>query len=389
MTNGTRMPTVTSALEVRVVTGAGGGPEKTILNTPRFLRQHGFETRCAYMHPPNDSGFETIRRRADEWDAPLVSIPDRGIQDFRVVFNLARLCRRHRVKIWHGHDYKSNLLGLLIRPFHRMKLVTTVHGWVNQEGNMPLYSKIDRWCLKRYEHVICVSSDLFEDCEGLGINPCKLTLLENGIDESQYRRGVNLEVAKADQGVPANRLLIGAVGRLAEEKGFHLLLSAIARLLADGHEISLAIAGEGSVKQELEDQINALGIGNHVNLLGFVENTKKLFQAMDIFCLSSLREGLPNVLLEAMACEVPSVATDLPGVRQVINDPGKQAILVPPNSSDDLYVALKQLVVSQNQRRQMAAAGRNRIVERFSFEKRMVHVADIYRRVLSGTQIAQ
>lgn len=374
----TAAKSLTTALEVRVVTGAGGGPEKTILNTPRFLRDYGYETVCAYMHPPGDPGFETLQRRAEEWEAPLISIPDRGMRDVGVIKRVAKLCRQHNVKIWHGHDYKSNILGLLLRPFHRMKLVTTVHGWVNREGNMPLYSKIDRWCLPKYQHVICVSKDLHEECEDLGVRADRLTLIENAIDETQFVATTNPTAAKIRFGLPVDRPVIGAVGRLAEEKGFHFLLDAFARLIHEGHKVTLAIVGDGTARPDLERRRNSLGLGNHVRFLGFQEDTRTIYHAMDIFCLSSLREGLPNVLLESLACEVPSIATDLPGVRQVINEPGVQSLIVPPGESEPLYVALRQLLVEETPRRDLAVAGRKRIIEQFSFRRRIKRIASIY-----------
>lgn len=379
MIAGNTPKTMTTALEVRVVTGAGGGPEKTILNTPRFLKEHGYETVCAYMHPPQDPGFEILRRRAEEWDARLVSIPDRGVLDLRVVIRAAKICRHHNVKIWHGHDYKSNLLGLLLRPFHRMKLVTTVHGWVNREGNMPLYRKIDRWCLPKYHRVICVSEDLYDECRKMQIRPGRVTLIENAIDETQFCDGQDATAAKTRLGLPQDRLVIGAVGRLAREKGFHLLLPAFARLIEAGNAVTLVLAGEGSVRAELEQQCHSLRIADHVHFLGYQEDTRNLFHAMDIFCLSSLREGLPNVLLEALACGIPSVSTDLPGVRQVIDQPGAQGLLVQPGQSESLHDALKQLIDDKSQRLGLARAGRQRILDGFSFRQRIRRIAAIYK----------
>src|SRR6516165_264748 len=158
-------PTV---LDVRVVTEAGGGPDKTILNSPRFLADR-YRNLCAYMHPPGDRGFETLQAKAERWQAPLLSVADRGPLDWRVISSFLDICRRERVAIWHGHDYKSNALGLLLRPFWPMRLVTTVHGWVEITSRTPLYYGIDRLCLPRYEHVLCVSPDLHEQCLTLGI----------------------------------------------------------------------------------------------------------------------------------------------------------------------------------------------------------------------------
>src|SRR4029079_19578237 len=127
-----------------------------------------------------------IRASADRYRAPLISIPDRGPWDWRVVTELLALCRREKVSVWHGHAYKTNALGLLLKRFRPMRLVTTVHGWVQQTARTPLYYKIDRKCLPRYERVICVSDDLFEACVKDGVPAKNLVLIENAIDAEDY-----------------------------------------------------------------------------------------------------------------------------------------------------------------------------------------------------------
>ena len=117
-------------LHARVVDGTGGGPDKTVLNSPRHLRELGYDCQCLYLRPPGDERFQVLHERAARWDAPLVVVDDRGIWDLSVILRTLDVCRRERVAIWHGHDYKTNLLGLLVRRRHPMRLVTTVHGWV-------------------------------------------------------------------------------------------------------------------------------------------------------------------------------------------------------------------------------------------------------------------
>jgi len=155
-------PTDRTVLHVRVVTETGGGPEKTILNSPAHLEKRGYRGVCAYLHPPHDPGFAEIQKRARELDVDLISVPDRGPWDLRVVWQLLKLCREKKVTIWHGHDYKSNALGLLLKRFWPIRMVTTVHGWVQHTTRTPLYYRIDQLCLPRYEKVICVSEDLFD-----------------------------------------------------------------------------------------------------------------------------------------------------------------------------------------------------------------------------------
>ncbi len=113
-------------LHTRVVTGTGGGPEKTILNSPRFLESQGYRAICAFMHPPEDPGFAELQRRGAAAGARVVSIPDRGPFDVSVVKQFVRLCQKENVTIWHAHDYKSNVMGLLVNRSYPMHLVTTV-----------------------------------------------------------------------------------------------------------------------------------------------------------------------------------------------------------------------------------------------------------------------
>jgi glycosyltransferase involved in cell wall biosynthesis len=160
----------------------------------------------------------------------LISVPDRGPLDAGVVIRLFGICRHLGVRIWHGHDYKSNLLGLLLRPFHRMQLVTTVHGWVYETRRTPLYYAVDRRCLPHYQHVIAVSENLAEQVRRLGVPDERCTVLHNAIDERTFsRRTRPAEPSlRSELNVPAGRLIIGAVGRLSPEKAFDNLIEATA-----------------------------------------------------------------------------------------------------------------------------------------------------------------
>jgi glycosyltransferase involved in cell wall biosynthesis len=370
-------------LEVRVVRGSGGGPDKTILNSPRFLHSAGYDTLCAYMHPPGDPGFEQLRARARHWKAPLFSIPDGGPLDWRVFPRLLNLCRQKKVALWHGHDYKSNLLGLLLRRFWPMRLVTTVHGWVHHTSRTPLYYALDRFCLPRYERVLCVSEDLRQRCLECRVPAERCLLIENGIDTEEFRRCRDITRARNELGLNSSAFLIGAAGRLSPEKGFDLLVRSLARLREGGVDAALLLAGEGEQKKPLEELAQALGCRGHLHLVGFQADVRPYFEAMDVFALSSLREGLPNVVLEAMALEVPVLATRIAGLPRVIDD-GQNGLLVNPGSVEELTAGLLRLFEQEELRRRIGRQGRRTVEERYSFARRMAKVAGVYDELLGA-----
>jgi glycosyltransferase involved in cell wall biosynthesis len=369
-------------LHTRVVAGAGGGPDKTILNSPRFLRGTPYDLVCAYFRHPDDPGFARLQERARHWQAELVGVDDRGPFDFKLLRRCRELCERYRPAVWHAHDYKSNLLGLLLaRRFPDMHLVTTVHGWVHHTWRTRLYYAIDRFCLRRYEHVICVSEDLHADCLAAGVRAERCTHIPNAIDTEEFRRTTPVAAAKAALGAPAAGLLVGAVGRLSAEKGFDLLIRAVHRLLQEGLDLHLWIAGEGDQEEPLRRLVGELGLADRVRLLGFCAKPLDLYQALDVFALSSLREGLPNVLLEAMAVELPVLATRIAGIPTLIRHED-DGLLIEPGSVDELAAGLRRLGGDPGLRSRLGRAARAKIVAQYSFTRRMERVRAVYDKVL-------
>lgn len=372
-------------LHTRVITDAGGGPDKTILLSAPFMADTPYWLAAAYMHPPDDPGFGEIRRRADEMGCPLVGVPDRGPLDRSIFRSMLDLCRHYPVRIWHGHDYKSNMLGLALRPFWDMKLVTTVHGWVRRTIKTPLYYAVDRWCLPYYHHVVCVSEDLVERVRDLGVPDERLTLVPNAIDERRFCRqyAPGASPLRRRHGVPPGRRIIGAVGRLSAEKAFNNLIHATHALVGEGIDVALWIAGTGDGRDDLQRLIEHLGLEDRVELLGFVSDTIELYHAMDLFVLSSLREGLPNVVLEAMAMGVPVVATRVAGVPRLIRD-GETGLLCRPGQVDELAGAMRRALADEPLSSRLGRAGRTVIENDFSFTKRMATIRSIYDRLMEG-----
>jgi glycosyltransferase involved in cell wall biosynthesis len=368
-------------LHLRVAAGTGGGPEKTILHSPRFIKAYGYDAQVVYLCPPNEPLGERLRRQAIDLQCTLTTIDDRGPLDLSVLTSIVRLCKRERIDILQTHDYKSNAIGLMVRRFHRCRMVTMLHGWTDMTGRMPLYKKIDQWCLPKYEAQVCVSEDLVAECERLKIPSRKIHLVHNAIDSDSFRRMQSTRDAKVAANVQPERFLIGSVGRLSPEKCFSELIETVAELQRSGYAIDLAIAGDGPQREYLIDQIARLGCNETIRLIGQVEDTRPFYQTLDLFVLNSSREGLPNVLLEAMSMEVPIIATRVGGVASLVRE-GLTGRLIESGDRENLKSAILEIFLDARRRAAMAEEARAMIESQFSFSARMKKIANIYDALL-------
>jgi len=252
-----------------------------------------------------------------------------------------------------------------------------VHGWTVEGRRIRFYYRLDRLWLRFYERVICVSEDLRAECLRWGVRPERCIVIENAIDLSEYQRRLPPEEAKRRLGLDPAGLVIGNVGRLSPEKGLAGLVEATAQLLEEGQPVRLVLVGDGPERQELEALARRQGIADRVHLVGHQPDPRPWYEAMDLFVSNSRREGLPNVLLEAMALGVPVAATRIAGVARLI-EPERTGLLVEPDDQAGLTDAIRRMLTDAELRRRLVQAGRNTVETRYSFQSRMAKVAAVY-----------
>lgn len=371
-------------LELRCVFGTGGGPEKTILLGTALTDTSRFEVTVCYIRDARDGVF-AIDGWAKSLGIPYVEVTERNSFDPSVVPALRRLVRERRIDILHAHEHKTDLLALVVARLEGVLALSTAHGWTGHSWKeRAIYYPADRWLLARFPHVIAVSEEIRRVLIGAGARPDRVTTVLNSIDPAQFVRDPAVEApARAELGLPADALVLGAVGRAEPQKRFDLLIDVFAGLAADRPRLHLVIAGDGSRLPALRRQVEGLGAAaGRVHLLGHRTDVARLHHAFDVFVQASDYEGTPNAVLEAMALGTPVVATRAGGTEEIAFD-GVHGRLVPCGDRERLAAAMTELVDQPDRARAFARAARARVETDLSFRTRVAKVERIYERLMA------
>jgi glycosyltransferase involved in cell wall biosynthesis len=257
-------------------------------------------------------------------------------------------------------------------------------------GVGPWLYAIDRATL-RLAHVFVANSDGVKAdlVNQVGISADKITRIYNGVDAAVYaRRPGARQRIRREIGLSAEQLVVGTVARLHYKKGLTFLIEAADRLRGRFPDMRFLIAGDGPERERLGLQVRALGLDAHITFLGERTDVPDLLAAMDVFAFPSLFEGHPNAVLEAMASELPVVASDIPGNNEIVRD-GVNGYLVPAQDAAALAEKIALLAADPSRRQALGAAGRRHVAERFSIPAAARQFELLYTSYLASAVLEQ
>jgi len=355
------------------------GAEQVVLSLATELRQHGVSTILGSLRLPGE-GEKPIERAAAECGIPVWPIFARRGLDGNAFYTIAGRVAEG-IDIIHSHGYKANILtALYAGRVCNVPTVSTLHGWT---GTTPLrriwwYETVERRLLGRFDAVVAVNADM-SDVSKIGARVRnRLVVIANGIATTARAPSELMtdfpELQRVEE-FCARAPTIVAAGRLSAEKGFQYLLDAIAMLSREGTRVQLVIAGDGVLRHELAARAAQLGIADRVLFTGFVPDVAALFPLFDIFALPSMREGLPIVLLEAMRAGIPSIASSVGGIPELLGY-GEYGVVVPPANPEKLADGLRALLNAPESARSVGQKARRRFEEKYT-------VSGMARRYLS------
>lgn len=310
---------------------------------------------------------------------------------------LVRFLRAWKPDLLHTTLYESDVLGRLAAAPLRIPVVTTLantpygreHAGESGVGRLQLRAAqfVDMATartVRRFQAVSQATADAY--VQRLHLDPRRVQVIPRGRDQVRLGRRTPERRAGARQafGIAADVPLIVAAGRQEPQKGFDVLLEAMYAVVESIPSAVLLIAGrEGRDTERLRRILGEKGIRDSVRLLGERDDVPDLLAAADVFVLSSHREGLPGVVLEAMALDAPIVASDLPTVREAVPSED-HALLVPAGDPVALGKAIQAALTEPGPSAQRAAACRRRFEEQFDIDAVCATIVDFYRVALSG-----
>lgn len=313
-------------------------------------------------------------RKLKEHGVRVIIIEEKGFPaDIQIAYRLARVFIQEGVQVVHTHGYKSNVIGgiasrlagspLLIRTEHGKSLTALGNGF----SKLTIVSLIDYFAGRFWtDKIIAVSYDLSKDL-AQRYPPEKIITIHNGIDLSQFdmeRTSIDL---KSEFGVSDENKLIGIFARLNPEKGVGLFLKAAKLISLKAPHARFFIVGDGPLCQKLKEETVQLELEKQVVFAGFRDDVLDLIRQMDVVVVSSVHEGIPMVILEAMALRKAVVATKVGGIPEVIDDQ-EDGILVPSGDDHSLAVACLELIENQALAKRLGLNARKEIEKRFSAE---------------------
>ena len=305
---------------------------------------------------------------------------------------MCKIFREQRIEIVHApNDYSNNVAtAALVAKAANRPFVYTIQGTGTRTRHLVvdmLISAYDwtaaRWLLREARKVILLSKGLVPTAEKFRVEKSKIVVIPSGVDSAHFNPESPKVKEKASQLKEelniGDEILIGYVGRLYPAKGLSYLFSAV-REIADKHRrIALLIVGDGAQRHELETMARDLKI--KAIFTGWQHNIVPYYSLMDIFVLPSLFEGLPNVILEAMAMKKPVVATRVGGNPDVLSN-GVNGFLVPVRDVTQLAVALEKLIEDEELRMRMGATNRQKVEKYFLWSHTVDKVEKIYKEIL-------
>jgi len=314
--------------------------------------------------------------------------------DILALWQIIKLIRQEKPDIIHLNSSKISILGSLaslcvmryrarhadaVRRAGALCVIYTVHGWVFNE-NLPAWQKLFYKILERFtarwkDRVICLSEMDKQIAVKQKIAPAKkIAVIYNGIAPINF---LSRAEAREKLGLPPDALVVGSIGNLYKNKGYDYLIDAVNKLQILDFRLQIVIIGQGPELNNLKSKIKNLKLEDTIKLFGTLPNAAHYLNAFDLYVCSSLKEGLPYSLLEAMQAGLPIVSTNVGAIPEILQDK-KNGLLLEPKNPLILAQNIQHLIDNPDLAKKLGEQAKKDVMKRFTIEKMIEQTKKVY-----------
>lgn len=320
---------------------------------------------------------EPLHRRTESLPVDIVPMKVHGEVDPVAVLRLRRLIIDRDIDIVHMHSPHAHTLGCAAAVLARRGtcIVTRRVDFSVRKSFVSLWKY--RWRVDRY---IAISNAIKDVMINDGIDGDRISVVHSGIDPARFD-GVEPVPLRDELGLEPDTKLIGNVAHMADHKGQRYLIDAMPVILESVPNAHLAIAGSGELRDQLQAQVERLGLDRSITFLGFRKDVAALDKTFDVFVMSSHMEGLCTSILDAMTCGVPVVATEAGGIPEIVKNE-QNGLVVPVRDPESLGRAVLKILADQDRATRFAQTGRKTVGENFTIDTMTEGNLAIYREFI-------
>lgn len=371
-------------LDFRGTYKGGGGPDKTILNSAIQHDPNRVYVQVLYLRNPADHEY-SIDKWAAELGVNYLDVFDAKIIDRRCIERIKQIINEQNITIIHSHDEKTLLYGWLIKlSIPHLRIMYTCHlhspykrgdfNSLSSYMNFKLRRKAITFLMKQYHKPLLAVSHHTKHCMIKdGLNEKDIETLHNGIDTEYWCEEKGNALLRKELGLKSHEFLVGTVARIAQQhKDLGTFYKVAAQISNKMPNVKFVIVGDGYGDEmvKAKERVAELGIEHSFFFTGHRTDLLEVYTSFDVFLMTSLTEGLPNTVLEAMALEVPVVSTEVAGVPElVINN--ETGFLSPIRDVNSLSEHVMSLLLDPVLRQKFGKSARQRIEQGFSFGSRV------------------
>jgi len=355
------------------------GAENVVLELAKQSKSAGHRPTIGVFKNQHNPNLE-LAEAATANGLNVQSFPCRGRFDKKTIRIVTDYLKSEHVQIVHSHNYKSNFYTKMALPANNVRWVATNHG--RRTGSkLLIYYLLDLFTLRSADKAIAVSEKIAGQMKRAGINKKKVLVIDNGINLNRFMKTEPITPTRKSLGIKSGALVIGTVGSLTREKGHKYLIRAIPKMIGRFPETVFLFVGEGIERSNLENISCKLGIKDKVAFPGTRKDIPNILSTFNVFILPSLKEGLPMALLEAQAAKVPTIATRVGAIPNVIEN-GATGVLIPPKDSEAISRAIERILSDKKAASKMAERGFEMVRDNFSAESMANKYLSLYKKLL-------